>query len=379
MGARRYSSIAATSAAVNAVCPYFTMFPLGFPYRVLLREGNAHASVLDPFCGRGTTNLAARMLGLSTVGIDRNPLAVALTQAKLVTTSPSAIASELERILEGSDEAHDVPSGEFWELAFERSTLEKVATIRKVLIADCQSAARIALRAIMLGALHGPKTKGNPSYLSNQCPRTYAPKPRYASSFWRRRALWPEKVDVTSLVMRKADRYFSHLLEEVEASVVAGDSRDPTLFAEKLSGRRFDWVITSPPYYGLRTYNPDQWLRLWFLGGPATVDYSQQGQLTHDSRDNFVRQLSGVWRNCATASNLGARLVVRFGQIADRPVDAVALLKESLDNTGWRIQTLKSAGSAAAGKRQAQHFGVTSTAQQEVDLWAVRVPHEIVF
>ncbi len=30
-----------------------------------------------------------------------------------------------------------------------------------------------------------------------------------------------------------------------------------------------DMIITSLPYYSMRTYLPDQWIRLWFLGMQA--------------------------------------------------------------------------------------------------------------
>lgn len=55
---------------------------------------------------------------------------------------------------------------------------------RAPLLASCSTAPRVALRGIILGALHGPKQKTFPSYFSNQCPRTYAPKPAYAVRFW---------------------------------------------------------------------------------------------------------------------------------------------------------------------------------------------------
>src|SRR5687768_1933571 len=38
---------------LNALCPYFTMFPLDFPLRALGRAKPGDR-VLDPFCGRGT-------------------------------------------------------------------------------------------------------------------------------------------------------------------------------------------------------------------------------------------------------------------------------------------------------------------------------------
>ena len=55
---------------LNAICPYFTMFPLDFPLGILKVHAKPGARVLDPFCGRGTTNFAARLLGLDTIGID---------------------------------------------------------------------------------------------------------------------------------------------------------------------------------------------------------------------------------------------------------------------------------------------------------------------
>src|SRR5947207_3324480 len=85
--------------ALNAICPYYTMFPLDFPRRILktAREGDW---VLDPFCGRGSTNFAARLCGLGSIGIDSNPVAVAIARAKLVSVSPAALVITCRNILE---------------------------------------------------------------------------------------------------------------------------------------------------------------------------------------------------------------------------------------------------------------------------------------
>jgi len=40
-------------AALNAVCPYYTMFPLEFPLVVLTRHSRPKQRILDPFCGKG--------------------------------------------------------------------------------------------------------------------------------------------------------------------------------------------------------------------------------------------------------------------------------------------------------------------------------------
>ncbi len=43
------------SVALNAISPYYTMFPRAFPIPVLERFGGKKLRVFDPFCGRGTT------------------------------------------------------------------------------------------------------------------------------------------------------------------------------------------------------------------------------------------------------------------------------------------------------------------------------------
>jgi DNA modification methylase len=76
--------------ALNAICPYFTMFPLEYPLRVLRVHRKDQPIVMDPFCGRGTTLFAARQLGLQAHGIDSSPVAVAIARAKLCRVDTEA-------------------------------------------------------------------------------------------------------------------------------------------------------------------------------------------------------------------------------------------------------------------------------------------------
>jgi len=166
----------------------------------------------------------------------------------------------------------------------------------------------------------------------------------------------PPEVDVLDLVRRKAASYFSNLPSRVDGSVVCGDSASARL--SSLVDRPAGWVVTSPPYYGMRTYLPDQWLRYWFLGGPARVSYQPEGQLEHTSPERFAEQLGAIWKNVAKACADGARLIVRFGGIHDRNQDPRDILWEAfrLADCGWRITNVRSAGLASRGKRQAEQF-----------------------
>lgn len=357
--------------ALNGICPYFTMFPLDFPLGILKRRARAGDVVLDPFCGRGTTNFAARLLGLRSLGVDSSPVAVAITAAKLVTTTVDDILAEARKILTERKARH-IPTGEFWHLCFHPTVLDALCRLREAFLEDCSSDARVALRGIVLGALHGPKQKSFRSYFSNQCPRTYAPKPAYATRFWRARGLEPELVDVLAVIERRAKRYYG-ILHDVRGTARLADSRQAEALQPETPGNRFNWVITSPPYYGMRTYIPDQWLRNWFVGGPETVNYTSRNQVVHSKPEDFVADLHRVWRNVGNVCADDAKLVIRFGGITGKRADPLELIKSSLIDSGWRITTIRKAGSAREGKRQADTFlRIKSKPMVEFDVWARR-------
>ncbi len=361
----------ANPLALNGICPYFTMFPLEFPLSVLQGRAQEGEWVIDPFCGRGTTNFASRSLGLPTFGIDSSRVAVASSQAKLVRVAPVTIERVASRILRDATEPRDIPQGRFWELAYATEVLRDLCKLRESLLHRCDSDARIALRGLVMGALHGPLLKdGTTTYFSNQCPRTYAPKPGYAVKYWQAHDLLPPKVKVLEIIRLRAERYYGASTEKTPGRIILADSRDKRAFRWLQDQSRANWVITSPPYYGMRTYIPDQWLRNWFVGGSSKVDYSGRQQLSHESPSIFSDQLRSVWMNVGRMCNEDARMVIRFGGINDRKADPRTVLLNSLHNSGWQIEMVNSAGTASRGKRQADHFLQSeSRAIEEFDVW----------
>ena len=64
-------------------CGYATQKPLALLDRILRVSSNPGDLVLDPFCGSGTTLLAAHALDRRWIGIDANPVAITLAQSRL--------------------------------------------------------------------------------------------------------------------------------------------------------------------------------------------------------------------------------------------------------------------------------------------------------
>src|SRR5258706_15979582 len=125
-----------TNLALTAICPYYTMFPLEFPLRVL-RHARKGQWVADPFCGRGTTNFAARAMGLPSVGLDSSPIAVALARAKLCDSDPVTVVAVTRRLLAEAPDPKRIPAGNFWSNAYHPETLRTLCQLREALLKDC--------------------------------------------------------------------------------------------------------------------------------------------------------------------------------------------------------------------------------------------------
>ena len=364
--------------ALNAICPYFTMFPLEYPEKVLKRHRKEAPVVIDPFCGRGTTLFAARTFGLKAWGIDSSPVAVAIAKAKLASCNvekPLRLAAKLISEVDPTE----VPETAFFRAAYHRDTLRNVCALREGLLTiKLETDASTILRAAALGCLHGPLPKhiDNAGYFSNQMPRTYASKPDYAVRFWKARNLKAPRIDVLRVLRRKIERLAGLDQESPSpiSQVLHGDAQSADVFRAVSTAPSV--VITSPPYYGMRTYVQDQWLRNWFLGGPDSIDYSAGPQLDHGGQNVFATSLGRVWRNIANSADSSETLhmYVRFGIIPSASVDAKRIFKNSLQESGiaWRLVSTCAAKSADAGKRQADQMKAESAAAVEFDFHVER-------
>lgn len=348
---------------LNAVCPYYTMFPLEFPLTIL-RQAPKGLVVFDPFCGRGTTNFAAQTLGIKSYGYDSSPIAVAIAKAKLAKTSASEVLSLMEEILE-TDIDPEVPQSEFWAWAFHTETLRAISKLRQGLMDSPESDASIMLRAIVMGCLHGPLNKvvTNPSYFSNQMPRTFASKPDYSVRYWKCKKLKPRQIDVRIPIRKKVALVLGGSNDSLSKfrNIQCADSRQYSNY--RSIKEPIDLVITSPPYYGMRTYVQDQWLRYWFIGGPPSVAYEATDQVAHLSPADFSVSLCRVWDNIYNKASEQVRMVIRFGGLSSRRADYDEIFRDSLEQSAadWYVYYSRNAGSASKGRRQADVMGGRTT------------------
>jgi hypothetical protein len=141
-------------------------------------------------------------------------------------------------------------------------------------------------------------------------PRTFASKPDYSLKYWRDRNMFPPSASVIDVLTKKLKRILdlnTNSPSDIH-NVKCLDARKATSFS-KIEGPIV--VVTSPPYYGMRTYVQDQWLRLWFLGGDEEIDYENDNQLCHSGHERFIKDLSKVWSIIGRRAQNEANLYVR--------------------------------------------------------------------
>jgi hypothetical protein len=200
---------------------------------------------------------------------------------------------------------------EFFHYAFQRRTLQQLLCLRHNLRWK-QNVLDAMVAALVLGSLHGEMDKSD-SYLSNQMPRTISTKPAYSVRFWKQRNLLPPSRNVFELLRRRATFRYETEPPRGEAQVFHRDMRDLPWLRDELP-KTIRCVITSPPYFDVTNFEEDQWLRLWFLGGPP---HPTRNRISRDDRhtfeDKYWRFIADMWRSLGKILSSRANIVIRIG------------------------------------------------------------------
>ena len=323
----------------HSLCPYFAMFPEQFAEKWIDRLTNPGDYVLDPFAGRGTTALSSLLRGRKAISCDTNDVAVCLTRAK---TTPPAFAvlnkriEELQRqFTQKSGKApHCLPP--FFESAFSRGTLEQLVFLRAAL--EWKSSKVDAMvAALVLGSLHGESQKCS-YYLSNQMPRTISTKPAYSIRFWARRRMQPPDRNVFRVLQDRAQYRYTSKPPKGISVVFHSDMRNLPRLIDR-SKTSIKCVITSPPYLDVTNFEEDQWLRLWFLGGPAMPTASARSRDDrHLTCDKYWTFISDMWRALGATVAANAHLVIRIGSRKQPPLALRSCLSSTSALSGRKVK-----------------------------------------
>lgn len=341
---------------LHAICPYFAMFPEEFVARHLMTFTRPGDLVLDPFCGRGTTILESLLNRRRVIGTDVNWVAACIAGAKASVPDLEVTLDRL-RELEEASRNHSVaaPAAEFFSACFQEQTLRELSYLRANLNWRDDDRDRF-IAAVILGALHGESHR-SPNYLSNRMPRTISTKPEYSVRWWRERNLQPERRE-TFQIARNLVRYrMSVEAPHGEAEVRLDDARNCGSIFKQHEGE-VGLVVTSPPYLDTTDYSEDQWLRIWFLGGPEIPVRRSSKDDRYRNTNSYWQFLSEVWKGCAPLLRARSTIAIRIGgrklSVDELRHGLATTLQEGLP--GFSVQLMAAPASSEIRKGQVNSF-----------------------
>lgn len=235
----------------------------------LTEEGDV---VLDPFCGRGTTLLEARLAKRLALASDLNPLAIALTQAKNVCVqSPEGVFDRIDALESHFDLAMYLPEAtaqqDDIQLIYHPHTLAQLCFLRRRLVGSNSSIDQFLIGAL-LGIMHGGERKdGSSLYLSISMPNTFSMSPEYVRKFVAEKRLRRLERNVFEALRYKVNLLLRSALFDIPSGIVATcDAKSVHESSELREYRgKVKLALASPPYLDIVNYAKQNWIRLWFL------------------------------------------------------------------------------------------------------------------
>ena len=299
---------------------WFT-YPAGYSYRLIEAKVDEHGLdadcvIGDPFVGTGTTSIAAKMLGIGSVGVEAHPfvhwvadtkLAYDLHDVELLRKEAATILDNArDAVTPGGHEAAGWPP--LIGKCFDLGNLDKLHSLRQAVLAASEERHNF-FKLALTSTLRDVTTAGAGwPYIA---PSKYAARKVSRDAFIefeRRCTLMADDVDDSQRLAVRPSRH----------KVILGDARRFASYADD----DLDMVITSPPYLNNYDYADRTRLETYFWGM-----YNSWSDITVNVRDKLMTAATTQVRRTAMEPVASMPLVRSIaGQVHAELSDAVGSL-----------------------------------------------------
>lgn len=224
--------------------------------------------VLDPFCGKGTTLLACKELGVDAVGYEVHPLLLFLCRVETRDYDLSSLRKAGKELLSTPFHPPSTSPPKFLQKFFHPGVLQDLLFFREEILKREEGEREFLLTALMLAAVESSWAFRDGEVLKVRKRKT--PPLREALA---RRIGWMCD-DLEKLGTKRVD-----------LTIVEGDAREMEVEEEA-----FDAVITSPPYPGKLEYVHAYRLEEEILGLPPPPPEKLLGVRMEEGEPKFERE-----------------------------------------------------------------------------------------
>ena len=217
--------------------------------------------IYDPFMGRGTTLIEAKLLGHNVIGNDVNPLSIILTAPRLCEQNLEKITQRIEQITLPKVEIED----EDLLVFFEQQTLAELYGWRSYFEARQATGIFDEVDAWLQMTACNRLTGHSKGFFS-----VYTLPPNQATTLNAQRKInakrsqKPEYRNTKELILKKSKSLLRQGLPNnynATTSTLLCRSADAT---PEIQNESVQLIVTSPPFLDIVNYVGDNWLRNWF-------------------------------------------------------------------------------------------------------------------
>lgn len=250
-----------TTKITHSIHPYPAKFIPQIPKRIIEEFSNERHTILDPFCGSGTTLLEAKILGRNSIGFDINPIGVLTSRVKTEPLVPEDIdiiknvVKEINNKLDNKDfeEAWvpDIPRIDHWfKKDVQKALGAIISEIRKVENLRIRRFLNLCVSSILVS-------------VSNQESDTrFAAITKKTSAKKVKEAFNTKIKQLTEKLNELSSLEFKN---NTKTKVFLADTRKMSKYIKERSA---DLVITSPPYLNSYDYYLYHKFRTFWLNYP---------------------------------------------------------------------------------------------------------------
>ncbi len=316
----------------HSMCSYLGAFPPSLASYFIKYFTNEGDLVFDPFSGRGTTALEARILNRKSLATDLNPIALALSEAKNCGLTKKEIYTRIDELEHKYDsslyqqEANAQPVEVHF--IFHPRTLAELCYLRRKLLKSEHQVDKYLI-GISLGVLHGgERLNGTSGYASIDMPNTFSMSPDYVRKFVQTNQLNRFYRNVFGLLREKTERlYKKHSGLKQCGSVFKANakilSKDDAL---KPFNKKVSLILTSPPYLGIVNYAKQNWIRSWFLNkDPIEVSAELDDDLNLEEWVKFSKSVAIELKSFLKKDGI---VIFVIGDVAKSRTSVIPLARE---------------------------------------------------
>lgn len=322
-----------TQQHLHALHPYPARFIPQIPRQAIMRWANSGDTILDPFCGCGTTLLESSLLGRPAIGIDNNEIACLISRAKTTRYSSADVqilnefTSNLEDILQSYSSDYWTPNYNNFLYWFDEKAIIDLGRLRTA-IDDLSKNPKLLSLAVFSSII---------VRASNQYSDT-----RYVhiSKFY---------------ISESAIKWFKAKLKDTidRLNEIIDLPRecckvylDDTRNMHKIDDESISLIVTSPPYLNAYDYHKYHRHRLHWVGG--NVEFARDYEIgKHDvftrpraTPDRYFEDMKQCFSEFYRVLNPRGRALVVIGDaiVSGKPVPVGDLFVKICQNIGLECE-----------------------------------------